>query len=54
MSLGDTFKGWRSTFMENFGTRYKTTMLKFKSTQVYRTWEIKKSYQEIYQELHTA
>ena len=49
MTLGDRVKSLRARLNENFGTRYKTTMMRFKSTFVYRSYDVKRAYQEIYE-----
>lgn len=54
MSLGDTLKSWRTGFMTNYGTTYKNAMLTLKQTFVYRSWEIRKCYREIFEELKNA
>jgi len=47
MAIGDKIGSLRSTFNDNFGSTYKRTMLRFKSTFVFRSFDVKRAYGEI-------
>lgn len=39
---------------EFFATRFRSTMIFMKQTQIYKSYEIRESYRDIYQELTNA
>ena len=49
MTLGERIQGANKKLNEMFGTKYKGAMMRFKHTFMYKSWEVKRTYQDIYE-----